>query len=369
MSKVFTFATKGQNEVMDSIVDLFDQVVTLKTSKNFSNDDNYKSLNKCLSESIIKYCCEESGKEYTGLDMVKNPMVVSKTSFKEAFETVIAQIITPVVPKLTSEKYATLYDVAQVGFGDNAKYEVDSNELFIVNEAAEGITRGAMQTLYKEEYTVKASKKTINVGIDWYHVAAGVMDWGTWAMKISKSFEAYINRAVVKALEGIVSDATQRNNKGIAGYYANGISDVNWLTLKRNVSAANGGAAVYALGTELALNDVLPAADTGFRYGENGSYVVNGHLPVYKDVPLLKIDNGLIPNTVNGTPSPIASDNYIYMIALGSYKPVHVVFEGNTVSVNEDPTMTKDNIFGLSVDMRIGVDVIAGSKFGVIFKG
>lgn len=368
MSKVFTFMNEGKNETLDNLVNTFGSLVEQRASKDFVNNDEYKEANKIFSEALIKFVFEENNQEFESLECLKNPMVTNKTSFKETFDTVIAQIITPVMPKLTSDKYNTLYDVAQVGFGDNAKYEVESNELFIISEFAEGIARGGIQTLYNEEYTVKASKRTVTVGVDWYHVASGKHDWGRWGMKIAKSFEAYINMAVIKALTNVIATEDNMKAHGIGGYYANGIDDTNWLTVSKNVSLANGGVPVYALGTNIALAEVLPEATDGFRFGSNDDYVVNGYLPHYKKVPLIEIDNALVPNTINNTPKSIVGDDYIYMIAMGSHKPVKVVFEGNTVSVHNDASETKDRTYALTIDMWIGVDVIVGSKFGVILK-
>ena len=367
MSKVYTFALAGQSEVLDNIVASFGQIMDMRTSKEFANSEDYKMKNKLLSEAIAKYCFEENGKEYTGLDMLKNAMN-RKASFKETFDTVVAAMITPILPKLTSDRYQTLYDVTQVGFGDNAKYTVESNELFIVQEGAEGIARGGIQTMYNTEYTVKASKKTITVGLDWYHMASGVLDWGNWGLKIARSFEAYINASVIKSLEKVIKTPDELKSHGIAGYVANGISDTNWLTVARNVRLANGDAPVYAMGTDLALAEVLPEATEGFRFGSTDDYVVKGHLPMYKSVPLIGIDNALVPNTINGTPKTTVADDYIYMIALGGYKPVHVVFEGDTVQVNEDGVNSTDNTYAMTIDVRIGVDVIVGSKFGAILK-
>ena len=44
-----------------------------------------------------------------------------------------------------------------------------------------------------------------------------------------------------------------------------------FVTLARNLRLANGGADIYALGTNIALASVMPAesATSGFRYGEN----------------------------------------------------------------------------------------------------
>ena len=49
---------------------------------------------------------------------------------------------------------------------------------------------------------------------------------------------------------------------------------------------------------------------------------------------------------------------------MGWNKPVHVVLEGNSVSVSQDPLRSADETYGLKVDLRIGVDVVVGTKFG-----
>ena len=63
------------------------------------------------------------------------------------------------------------YQAVQVGFGDVAKYEVDSNELFIVNSLAEGIARGGVQTASNTEYTISAKREQISLYVDWLNIS------------------------------------------------------------------------------------------------------------------------------------------------------------------------------------------------------
>lgn len=182
--------------------------------------------------------------------------------------------------------------------------------------------------------------------------------------KIGASFAAYIQAAIARVMASVVSAAS---NYGISGYGASGaITDANWMTVARNVKLANGGADVYAMGTSLALANVQPAASatSGFRYGEDGSIVKTGFLPSYKSVPLYEMGNALKPNTINGTPVAVLPDDMIYFIAMGSDKPIKVVIEGQNVVVAQDPLTSADHTYGMTVDMRIGVDAIVGSKFG-----
>lgn len=125
-------------------------------------------------------------------------------------------------------------------------------------------------------------------------------------------------------MESCISGANAAKH-GISGYVANGeFSDENWVTTARNVQLANGGSDVYALGTKIALQNVLPeqSATSGFRYLEDSAIVKTGFLPAYKDVPMIELGNALAPNTINGKPQAIVSDKIIYMMAMGQYKPV-----------------------------------------------
>lgn len=183
--------------------------------------------------------------------------------------------------------------------------------------------------------------------------------------KIGVSYAAYVQGMVVKAMANSITNAAEQ---GIAGYIASGMSDSNWVTTARNVQLANGNSAVYALGTKIALMEVLPeeTATSGFRYGENSDIVKRGFLPSYKGVPLVELDNALVPNTINSTPQVVVPDDIIYMIPMGWNKPVHVVIEGNSVTVERNHLETADHTLTLALDVRIGADVVVGSKFGAI---
>lgn len=354
------------NETADTLVESFGKLVDMSLDQKNSTDE-YKQANRNFSEVLAQHCLTNTGLEFSTLDMIKNPNVYNNVIFKANFATVLAQAITPVVPTVTAEGYDQLYEVFQTGFGDNCKFTVDSNELYIVNDIAEGIKRGAQNTLYNTEYTIQAQRRQISTFVDWYQVASGVQDWGKFGVKIGASFAAAIQALVVNEMTKVITDAADH---GIGGYTGNGFSDNNWLTLARNVSLANGGAPVYALGTEIALGKILPATtNSQFWYDSDSDIVTKGRLAEYKNVPLIPIGNALKPNTINNTPSAVVGDNFVYMIAMGSYKPCKVVFEGDQIAVQEDPLGTKDHSYNLTVDMRIGVGCVVGSKFGYMTLG
>ena len=362
MRQMFSY-TKFNDETADSLVMAFSALVSRNLEgQTIHNSEEYKEANNLFSKNIVEYCLENSGAVYNDMEDLKNPMVYNNAFFKSKFATILAQAITPVVPTVVSAGYDQLFEVHQVGFGDNAKYTVDSNELYIVNDIAEGIKRGGQQTIYNNEYTVQASRKQISAYVGWYLVATGVFDWGQLGRKIGASFNAAIQSMVVKAMTSVITDAAAH---GISGYIQNGFSDEAWLTLARNVQLANGNSQVYALGTNIALGKILPEA-AAFRFGPDSDIVVDGALPAYMRVPLIELGNALVPNTINGKPEAILGDDFVYMIAMGSYKPCKVVIEGNQVQVQEDALTVRDHSYNMTIDMRIGADCVVGSKFGYL---
>ena len=320
MKQVFSY-NKFNDVVPDTLVETFNMLVN-KSIEHKNDTAEYKDANAKFNTAFMKYCVEAipNGK-FESLDDIKNPMVHRDMFFLQRFNTILAQAITPAVPTVVANGYSQLYDVTQVGWGDSAKYYVNSNELFIVNSVAEGIARGGVQTIAANEYTVQAHRKQISIYADWYQVAAGKLDWGYFGQKIGDSFMAYIQGKLVSTMASVVTNASSH---GISGYIANGMSDTNWLTTSRNVSLANGNADVYGLGTKIALSSILPAesATSGFRYFEDGAIVKDGFLPSYKGVPLVELGNALIPNTINNTPAVVVPDDIVYLIPMGWNKPV-----------------------------------------------
>ena len=169
MKQIFSY-NKFNEDVADGLVETCYSLAQ-KSIEGKNNTPEYVEANKTFNEEFMKYCVENAGMKWSGLDMIKNPMVYKKSGFLETFDTILAGAITPVVPTVAAAGYEQLYDVTQVGFGDVAKYEVDSNELFIVNSLAEAIARGGVQTASNTEYTIAAKREQISLYVDWLNIS------------------------------------------------------------------------------------------------------------------------------------------------------------------------------------------------------
>ena len=322
-------------------------------------DEMQKEINNCFAKYVVSNTRYEAKFEAEGAEILKNPNVTKNRTVRENFDAVIAEIINSAIPLTTSANFGeTFMDVRQIGWGDTARFLISSNDLFKVNELAEGVQRGILQPIFNNEVTVNCGPIQIATGVDWYLVAAGNFDWGNFGMRAGASFNGYIMLKAIAALATAIGTQS-------AAYTQAGVATNSWATLSQRVSAANGGAPVYALGTLAALNQAVPST-VGLQYGLGGEVAKEGHLDRYLATRLIPFDQFIVPGTVNSTAELGIKDDKIYMVAADAYKPVKVVYEGNSVVIEEDPTRTTDKFYGIAVTMRVGVAGVIGSKIGVI---
>lgn len=325
------------------------------------NDENYNSDNAKYLESLMQYCVKGTSYEWTDINMIKDPQVTGNRAFAERFAAVISQVITPVAPAVISERYMELAEVKQVGFGETGRFIVKSNDLFMVHDVAEGVQLGGIQRLYNDEITVNPSPKQIHFNMNFYHIASGIFDFGDWSMKVGVSFAGYIQKLIVNTFTGVITDLQAANSP----YVAAGMSDPNFINISQKVQSANNNSEVYCMGTLSALGIAIPT-QLGLQYGLGEEIAKVGHLDKYKGTKLLEIEQAMMPGTINTTATLMIPNNVLYFIAMGQYKPIKVVFEGENVTVETLPTQTVDKTMGLSITMRIGVASVVGSKFGAI---
>ena len=363
------FEVYSYNRGEEAFNDLVDEAIELASfCMKDEKPADYDERSKTLNEGIARYCVTgtrfESKFEKEGLAMFKSPVVTKNNDVQENFNVVIAEVINAIAPTVVSNTYSRfLAEVRQVGWGDTARFIVKSNAMFKVNEIAEGVTRGVLQPIYDNEFTLNASPLEIATSIDWYSVATGVFDWGNFGYRAGRSFENYVMMRIILAM-------TQATNAAGPAYQANGVDTDQWTTLADRVSGANGGAAVYAIGTVAALNKCIPAtiADNQYVLGEElGTEMIkNGHLGRYLGTRLIPIEQAMNAMKVNTTADLLIPTDIVYFVASDSNRPVKIVFEGDSVTVEKIPEETTDKTYTISIQMRIGIGVILGSKFGTL---
>lgn len=361
MLSMFNYS-KSDMEIFNDIVDGVNEAVR-QNIVGIKDRKAYDELNQAINENVAKYLVSgtryEAAYESQKSELLKNPMVTKNKGVKENFDAVLAQIITSAIPLTTSSRFGdTFMDVHQIGWGDTARFVVSSNDLFRVNEIAEGVNRGVLQPIYNNEFTVDCGPITISTGVDFYLVAAGNFDWGNFGMRAGASFNGYIMLKAIAAL------ATAINNQSGA-YTQAGISTNTWTTLVQKVGAANGGRPVYVLGTLTDLGQAIPQT-VGLQYGLGEEVAKDGYLDKYLTAKLVPFDQFIVPGTVNSTADLGIENGKLYFIPGDNYKIIKTVYEGNSVVIEEDPVNTTDKFYGITVTYRVGVAAVVGNKIGVI---
>jgi len=322
--------------------------------------EKYAEDNEELLKNILQYAAKGLDYACESFADFKNRQLTTDPTFVARFNNVLAQILNPVIPDIVSEAFMGLADVSYVDYGDTASFEIDSNETFYVKEIAEGVQRGAMQRLYKNEATINPTPKQIRIELPWYEIVSGKFDLGNWLYRIGISYAGYINIKVINAITDALTDIP-------SAYQTSGaFTDSNFLTIGQRVSAANGGKRVQVWGTIAALGKILPngANATGLMYGLGNEVAKVGYLGMYKGFPLIEMAQAMTPGTVNTSATLLLSNTMIYYIPVDSYNPIKVVFEGDSVTVEKEATKSSDKYMGVAVTTRIGVAAVVGSIFG-----
>lgn len=359
MKKYFNY-----NRSTDAFNDIIEGALELARTTDKKTPEYLEKV-RVINSNIAQFCVE--GTVYAdryaekGLEIFKSSMVNKNQNVRNNFNIILSETIRAYIPEVANDIFSSLIaEVRQIGYGDTAKFDVESNDLFKVNQKAEGIQKGVDQPLFDKDFTVNPSPIEISTYIDWYLVAAGQFDIGSWTAKLAASFMSYI---FIRSVKGLAQAATQFGN----GYTANGVSPDQFGVLKQKVEAANGGMSVVAVGTEVALSKLSLGGNYQVQIGEEMNKV--GYLDQYLSTPILALKNALVPGTINtSTPTLVLPNNKIYLIPVAGDRPVKIVFEGDEVVVEADPYhyYNQDKRYGIVITMRVGIGVIAGAKYGTI---
>lgn len=344
------------NALVENAVDLAKQRLSGNIPADYEANKN--ALNVAIGKKIVENTRYAADFETEGNKVFLNPMVQNSTTVRENFNAVIAQITTVIVPEVSNDAFSRfIAEVHQVGWGETARFIIESNDLFKVNEKAEGVRRGVDQPMFDNEITLDARPIEISTHIDWYPFAAGVFDFGAWALKIGRSFAAYI---FLKAVKGMTAATTAYG----AAYTINGVTPLLFTTLKERVEAANGGMPVLCIGTAAALSNLSLSGNFQVQIGEEMNKV--GYLDQYLGTPLIGIHNVLVPGTTNGAATLVLPNDIMYLVPAAGQKPVKILFEGNQTTVSAEPKECSDKRYGIVVEMRVGIQAIVGPKYGTI---
>lgn len=327
----------------------------------FENNKDYMDKNAILVKNILKYSVSDI--DYVDVEnpeTMKNPMLKKDTSFQNKFYAIMSMALPSVISGIVAFNYAGFGETRDTAFGDTAKFEVPSSQLFVVNRSVAGKRHGAIQRLYGNEIIVPTQDYDITIGIDWFKLVTGRVDLGEWMFKIANSFAHDIGYRVYKEIDDSYAGLPAALKLG-------GFTDSNFITMSNRVKAANGDAPVYVAGTQLALSSVVPSND-GLLYAGGDALLNAGYLGTYKGTNLVLIPTSINKSTVHsaGTFSLLGDDTRLYFMPLGGDRPVKIVMEGNALQIESSSDSTADRELVISVKHRYGVKVATSAWYGIM---
>jgi hypothetical protein len=328
--------------------------------------ENYSTMEKAFETAMFRYVFQDDTLELNKdtLKFFKKPNPL-KTAQRERYYEIIESVITTITPAVTSMFTGMYNEIKNIGYGDTAQFDVESNEILIVNKSAEGVTFGGEQHKFNTTKTVETESLNISFSTDWYAIAAGKSDFGKMFFKAGQGFANYFT---VEAYNKLYAMALQVP----ASYKFTGFTTENIDLATMAVEGANGGVGASIIGTLPAVREVVPSNDF-FKLGIGEEWVKVGYIGNHAGSPVVKIGNLINPTTINsntsaGTPSFLFRNDVLFVMPFVNAKPVKTVFEGDLFQVSLSSIETSDKTERASLTYKAGVDYVYDTIIALITK-
>lgn len=247
-----------------------------------------------------------------------------------------------------------LVEYRNIGYGDEAAFDVEGDGAFVVAEAAAGIRDVRRQKMVGgERVDIKPVMKAIRVYEDLGKLLAHGIDFVKFIDAVQRAFEEYISECAYEALSSITASTT-----GLSATYvkSGSITEANLLTLVEHVEAATGKPAMI-LGTKTALRKLGSSVSTS---AELNSDLYNlGFYGRIAGVPCVAFRQA----HKAGTETFVFDDDALWIIS-GDSKPIKVVNGGEGYMSEREATSNADLTKEYAYFQPIGVGVVVNEKFG-----
>lgn len=165
MRKIFAYNRQDNDAAFNSLVDCTLELA--RASYEGKKASDYEEKNKDLLIAMGKKAVENtpfaSVFESEGLAAFHRSTLRNNQSVRDNFNAIISQVVTALVPEVVNDEFERyIAEIHQVGYGDTARFIIESNDLFKVNQKAEGVRKGVDIPMYDNEYTVHAHPVDIN---------------------------------------------------------------------------------------------------------------------------------------------------------------------------------------------------------------
>jgi hypothetical protein len=289
---------------------------------SFSEKEN--AMNEALKFEIMRVA------GLTSLDGFPLETWQSHPTLKWATFAIVSAMIDMILPDALLQSTGIYADVRGIGFGDSASFEVKPRDLFVVSKG--GLTKrtAEIQKQFNGQVTILPEMRQLSVEVSLYKVLAGKESLSDFVAKAVKSMEVAVATDVYTTFNtamGVLDNAGDDLLR-VAGY-----TQADLIGLGQKVTAWNGGSKAVIIGTQLALQNILPS-DANYRYTLESDYVKLGYIQ-----NVFGFDVMLLPQVADySTPfKTLLDDTRIYIVSPSVNKLVKVVLEGSTLSNVDAP--------------------------------
>lgn len=318
--------------------------------KNVTFDEKTAKINKAMQAEINKIT------GFATSDVITENVWRTSPQYRWASFAVINSLVDMVIPDVVADAYGRFSEIRNIGFGDSNVFDIKSSDLFYVTKNGNNRRHVTAQRQFTGQTALIPVNRSITVQTDLYRILCGKEDLASYAMKVALSIEAEIAKDIYSALSSSYSGLT-------ANFKEAAFTQAAFLKLRNRVSAANGGAKTYVYGTEVALSSILPTSDY-LKMGLGETYNSVGYLPVYMNTGLIGLSQKI--NWDSADYDFAIADNELFFIASNSQSLVKVVFEGETISVNDAQLSNANMTMDTSLHKRWAVGIVSNSKYGIL---
>ena len=333
-NNVLAFAGKANLRVYEQFVDYynhyrsqrmgednveFQSMVTNEdgTTSRISFSEKEEKMNASLRREILRVAGINNFEEFPVETWAGNPML-TWASFA-----VVSAMIDMVLPDSIIRNIGMYSEVKNIGWGDNASFDVSPRDLFVVSKGGRSKRTTELKKQFKGQAQIFPELRQMTVFVSLMKVLAGKESLAELVTKMVRSFEVEMSYDVYSAFK-VAMDAL--DSTASTGLLAAGWSESEFIRLSQIVGAWNGGVRPLAIGTQVALSNVIPS-NANYRYELDSEFVRLGYIRNFKGTDLM-----VLPQVADWqTPFGLKlDDDRIWIISPSSDKIVKVVLEGST---------------------------------------
>lgn len=349
------------DKVKEAFMDYFSNYkaeVEGKEGYTYSHNHTLPEKEKAVDALMKKEIAKLSNVNFDENGSVSKEMWASHPMLRWAAFAVVNTLVDMVLP-VTIDRSIGVYTEQRYGaFGDSFAFDIEPNDLFYVSKAGRDQRTVEFQRAYSGQVTVVPENRALTVYVNFYRVLCGMDSLAKFVSKAILSLETQITREVFAAFNTAMDELPTTPVDGelrVTGY-----SQTAAVRLAQIVTAYNNGHKAVFLGTQLALQNILPS-DANYRYMLDSDYATLGYVR-----NAFGSDVMVMPQIADwSNPYSLAlDDSRIYVVSPSSQKLVKLCYEGaaytNTVPAFDSANMSEATTINRSYGIAIATNSIAG---------